>query len=427
MTILSFIAITVEYFIFALIQQITFQEQQIKEQQKKKKAQAAAKRKVTRSSSLSSEASSSDSDTSSQAAASGSADTSDDSDSDPEVKLKKASPKDTKVNKKAPPKKVKTGATPKGKKETTAHQKKMSNRDLLSSEDESMASTAASSAAVSPSKATGKKSANGARPNTRQRGGSNMRRSRHVTGKNHAGLIDTDSDMEMTSTANESVGSSPRKKTGRGRYQKSAQKTTEKKKTSSFSGDDSQGEEIPKRKNTSVRDRATIAQEAAVTAAKVTERILTSRNLDRQASSPSGEGFGTFNRGSNNSHPAQPPANHHGNGTYPSEVTLPPVRRTFEGCTPIEDKKCPTPGCDSTGHFSGTSKYDYHFTQDACPLYHNTVKKECKDFRIEINKKHSARRKAAGMMAGARSPLGSPSTEQKRHAQMVIQLASRMA
>ena len=379
-------------------------------------------------SSEASDKSSSDSDTSSQAAASGSADTSDDSDSDPEVKLKKASPKDTKVNKKAPPKKVKTGATPKGKKETTAHQKKMSSRDLLSSEDESMASTAVSSAAVSPSKATGKKSANGARPNTRQRGGSNMRRSRHVTGKNHAGLIDTDSDMEMTSTANESVGSSPRKKTGRGRYQKSAQKTTEKKKTSSFSGDDSQGEDIPKRKTTSVRDRAAIAQEAAVTAAKVTERILTSRNLDRQASSPSGEGFGTFNRGSNNSHPTQPPANHHGNasGTYPPEVTLPPVRRTFEGCTPIEDKKCATPGCDSTGHFSGTNKYDYHFTQDACPLYHNTVKKECKDFRIEINKKHSARRKATGMMAGARSPLGSPSTEQKRHAQMVIQLTSPM-
>ena len=100
-------------------------------------------------------------------------------------------------------------------------------------------------------------------------------------------------------------------------------------------------------------------------------------------------------------------------------MILPPVRRTFDGCTPIEERKCPTPGCDSSGHLSGSTKFDYHFTQDACPVYHNMIKKECRDFRNEINKKHSARRKATNTMAGARSPLGSPSIDQKRHAQIV--------
>ena len=395
----------------------------MQEQQKKKKAQAIAKRKVTRSSSLSSEASeksSSDSDTeqSSHPAVSGSAESSGDSESDNEVTLKKptkVSPKDAKANKSSLPKKVRVEDTKKSK---LAHAKKSGNRDPLSSEDDSIAlsSTAVSSAAVSPNKNsnTSKKAMNGGRPNTRQRGGTNMRRSRHVTGKNHSALIDTDSDMEMTSTANESVGSSPRKKSGRGRLQK--KKTSEKTKTSSFSGDDSQGEEVPRRKSSSTKDRTSIGQDSSISATTITERLLASRNLERQTSSPSGEGFGS----SNPTH--VPSAGNHATGPTHSVVALPPVRRTFEGCTPIEDRKCPTTGCDSTGNLSGSNKFDRHFTQDACPLYHNMVKKECRDFRSEINKKHSSRRKASSVMAGARSPLGSPSAEQKRHAQMVSDL-----
>ena len=371
------------------------------------------KRKVTRSSSLSSEASdqsSSDSDSGQSsnagaAAASESANSSDDSDSENEVTLK-TNNKTQNAKKKMEAKKPSVQATKKGK----ANPK---SRALLSSDDESMAmsSTAASSTAVSPNKnlanKTGnKKPASGARPNTRQRGGSNVKRSRHVTGKHHSALLDTDSDVDMTSTANESVASSPRKKSGRGRQQKTTRKDIGKIKTPSFSGgEDSQGEEISKKKSTSF------------SAKSITDRLLASRgHFDRQGSSPSTEGFGTNNRSSNSFS-----SNGHISGGGPSHsvVTLPPVRRTFEGCTSIEERKCPTPGCDSLGHLSGSTKFDRHFTQEACPMYHNLVKKECRDFRAEINKKQSARRKAFNMMEGARSPLGSPSSDQKRHSQMV--------
>ena len=382
--------------------------QQQQEQEKKKKAKAMVKRKVTRSSSLSSEASdqsSSDSDSgqsSKAGAASESANTSDDSDSESEVTLK-TNNKSQISKKKVESKKTTAQATKKSK-------AKITSRALISSEDESMAlsSTAASSTAVSPNKSSvkgNKKPAGGARPNTRQRGGSHVKRSRHVTGKHHSALIDTDSDVDMTSTANESVASSPRKKSGRGRQQKNTRKDIGKIKTPSFSGgEDSQGEEISKKKPTSV------------SAKSITDRLLSSRHFDRQGSSPSGEGFNTNNRSSNSFS-----SNGHltGGGPAHSVVTLPPVRRTFEGCTSIEERKCPTPGCDSLGHLSGSAKFDRHFTQEACPMYHNLVKKECRDFRSEINKKQSARRKAFNTMEGARSPLGSPSSDQKRHSQIV--------
>ena len=69
------------------------------------------------------------------------------------------------------------------------------------------------------------------------------------------------------------------------------------------------------------------------------------------------------------------------------------------------------------GHLGG--KLDRHFTCEACPLYHNTTRKAAKEFRVEVNKKQSARRKAATALA-ARSPLGSPTSDQKRHSQMVM-------
>ena len=99
----------------------------------------------------------------------------------------------------------------------------------------------------------------------------------------------------------------------------------------------------------------------------------------------------------------------------PSAI-LPPVRRSFEGCKPIERRDCPTPGCDSSGHLGG--KQDRHFTQEACPLFHNMSRKACREMRSEINKRAGQRRKAQMNMA-AKSPIASPTNDQKRHAQLV--------
>ena len=43
---------------------------------------------------------------------------------------------------------------------------------------------------------------------------------------------------------------------------------------------------------------------------------------------------------------------------------------------PIENRKCPVEGCDSTGHLGGL--YDKHFSVDACPVFHNLTKDESK-------------------------------------------------
>ena len=68
------------------------------------------------------------------------------------------------------------------------------------------------------------------------------------------------------------------------------------------------------------------------------------------------------------------------------------------------------------GHLNG--KLDRHFTPEACPVYHNTTKKWCQTFKNEVNKKNNTRKKALTLSA-TKSPLGSPSNEQKRHADQV--------
>lgn len=43
---------------------------------------------------------------------------------------------------------------------------------------------------------------------------------------------------------------------------------------------------------------------------------------------------------------------------------------------PVKERDCPlAPVCDSRGHLSG--KFDFHFTLDACPMYHNTTPQAC--------------------------------------------------
>ncbi|XP_078672815.1 histone acetyltransferase KAT7-like isoform X2 [Branchiostoma floridae x Branchiostoma belcheri] len=42
----------------------------------------------------------------------------------------------------------------------------------------------------------------------------------------------------------------------------------------------------------------------------------------------------------------------------------------------LGETRCPMPGCDSMGHFTG--KFETHWTLSGCPLYHNLTKEECK-------------------------------------------------
>jgi len=93
-------------------------------------------------------------------------------------------------------------------------------------------------------------------------------------------------------------------------------------------------------------------------------------------------------------------------------ASLLPVRRDLDDLTPMEHRKCPIQGCDSSGHLNG--KLDRHFTAEACPIYHNVTKKWCQNFRSELIKKNSKRNKASSAIA-AKSPQGSPTSDQKKH------------
>lgn len=68
-------------------------------------------------------------------------------------------------------------------------------------------------------------------------------------------------------------------------------------------------------------------------------------------------------------------------------------------------------------------KLDRHFLIEACPIYHNLIRKECKDNRQEINKKSAVRKKALAAIAN-KSPQQSPTSEHKRYAQKVRKIIS---
>ena len=67
--------------------------------------------------------------------------------------------------------------------------------------------------------------------------------------------------------------------------------------------------------------------------------------------------------------------------------------------------------------FSG-GKHDRHFMVDACPVFHNSNRKAQRDFRQEINKKSTARKKALSALA-AKSPLQTQTNEQRKHLKQV--------
>jgi hypothetical protein len=63
-------------------------------------------------------------------------------------------------------------------------------------------------------------------------------------------------------------------------------------------------------------------------------------------------------------------------------------------------------------------RLDRHFLLESCPLFHNLTRKSCREFRTDLAKRAAARKKALTAMA-TKSPLGSPTNEQKRNLQMV--------
>ena len=76
-----------------------------------------------------------------------------------------------------------------------------------------------------------------------------------------------------------------------------------------------------------------------------------------------------------------------------------------------ENRRCPVPGCDSSGHLSG--RQGRHFTAEACPVFHNTTPAACTQASHDTSKRDAARRKALLQLA-SKSPLTSPSHEHRK-------------
>lgn len=60
--------------------------------------------------------------------------------------------------------------------------------------------------------------------------------------------------------------------------------------------------------------------------------------------------------------------------------------------TSVEERKCPVEGCDSMGHLGG--HFEKHFTQEACPLYHNVPLSDTKVWALEREQRKEDRKKA---------------------------------
>lgn len=80
----------------------------------------------------------------------------------------------------------------------------------------------------------------------------------------------------------------------------------------------------------------------------------------------------------------------------------------------VEERKCPVDGCDSLGHLGGLS--EKHFTQEACPLYHNVSLEETKKRREERLKQEDERKKATILY----DPMSSVTTVEQKSFQMKI-------
>ena len=71
------------------------------------------------------------------------------------------------------------------------------------------------------------------------------------------------------------------------------------------------------------------------------------------------------------------------------------------------EKKCPVPGCDSSGHFSG--KFDVHFSAVTCPLYHNLTPEDCVERYQRRMRKPAPVQVTPAKSPKVTSPIKSPS------------------
>lgn len=85
----------------------------------------------------------------------------------------------------------------------------------------------------------------------------------------------------------------------------------------------------------------------------------------------------------------------------------------------VEERKCPVDGCDSLGHLNG--KFEKHFTQEACPLFHNVSLEETKK-RREERLQHEEERKKATILFDPMSNV--TSVEQKAYQLKISDLRS---
>lgn len=80
----------------------------------------------------------------------------------------------------------------------------------------------------------------------------------------------------------------------------------------------------------------------------------------------------------------------------------------------VEERKCPVEGCSSMGHLGGLS--EKHFTQEACPLFHNVSLEETKKRREERLKNEDERKKATILF----DPMSNLTTIEQKAFQMKI-------
>lgn len=92
------------------------------------------------------------------------------------------------------------------------------------------------------------------------------------------------------------------------------------------------------------------------------------------------------------------------NSSTPKTKTLPVA----------EERKCPVEVCDSMGHLGGQS--EKHFTQEACPLFHNVSLEETRKRRDARLKNEDERKKATILF----DPMSNVTTIEQKAFQMKI-------